>query len=102
MKLQIFGHDVYRRLQISHKTEKLDPSETAEKMWRSRRLALIKLLSKSGQYNDLGFGEGDFSIGEDWFARRVFHLVLLNWNILNMSCLKDLRVFLNLDNNEFA
>jgi hypothetical protein len=46
--------------------------------WACLRTALIQLLSKYGAFNPLGYGDGCFTVGEDWFEEKVFHVVVMS------------------------
>jgi hypothetical protein len=91
------------QLKLARHLSECDACSTPrESLWRKHRLALIGVLKHFGEEDAAGIGEGDFSVGSDWFATNCLRVVDYRWKIMRANAIGKIQHFLSVADGCYA
>lgn len=94
-QVSVISYAEHHKLRRQEKALIPDREHYSYEAWAANRNALCESLSKLGKFNPVGFGRGDFSVGEDWFEVGALAVVLLRWGILTPSLVESCQEFIS-------
>ena len=108
----------YRKYVLLYRRERAHEADEvlfSYERWSRMRTALIQHLARIGKIDPTGYGSGkfinvgvsieydgsDFFIGEDWFKLGIFTILLLHWEWLALTLLRECKCFV-MQNPDFV
>jgi hypothetical protein len=78
LEIEVVSYKEYRRRAKLEARWKSRQGEYPYDPWSRSRKALIGRLKRNWSFDPLGYGNGDFTVGEDWNDEGAIHVVCLS------------------------